>query len=77
MLIQPMLIECWATVFDAGPTFNQLWVLVAECVISRFYLFLQAAIGRGGSIQDESPIHHVLYANTTRSITVKYASPGE
>ena len=29
--IQPMLVECWASIVDAGPTFNQHWLIFRVC----------------------------------------------
>ena len=42
--ICPMLVWCWATVFDAGPTSNQHWVNVSCLIGNRFRLTLSVRI---------------------------------
>ena len=40
--VDPMLVECWATVFDVGPTLNQHW-FKALCPPARWSARLHAA----------------------------------
>ena len=33
--VDPMLVECWAIVYDAGPTFNQHWISMS-CLVGLY-----------------------------------------
>ena len=62
---RPMLVYCWATVCDGGPTVNQHWVNVfdEEAVRGTHHTWGTVAYSRWAAVWDVGPSFNSRYAN--------------
>ena len=51
--IEPLLVQCWSTVYDAGPTLNQQWLNVS-CLPGSYWCLLVGDEASGQSISQQA-----------------------